>query len=125
MNRKDRRALRKQVAQQILKARSEHRKNKSNMTPDEMRARSGEKVKQVTSLMEMLHLKVEARERIDEMGFIQKTVFWIDDEKYPAAEPVPEAGFLPAAPTEEQVPGAVEGASEEENETVKDVAEHA
>jgi len=56
------------------------------MTPEQMRAKSAEKVKQVMDLMTSLNLKVEARERIDEGGFIEKLVFWIDNEKYPSPE---------------------------------------
>lgn len=52
------------------------------MTPDEMRAQSGEKVKRIMELMGSLNIRVEARERMTPEGFIEKTVFWIDDEKY-------------------------------------------
>ncbi len=58
------------------------------MTPQQMQERSAEKVKEVVDLMTKLHLKVEARERMDQAGFIEKTIFWIDNEKYPSAEPV-------------------------------------
>ena len=64
------------------------------MTPEEMRASSAAKVKRIMELMQSLHVRVEARERISQEGFIEKTVFWIDDEQYPspAAEtPVSEA----------------------------------
>lgn len=69
------------------------------MTPEQMRTKSAEKVKQVMAMMEMLHLKVEAREKMDQGGFIEKIVFWIDDEKYPAIEavPVPEETKVPEA----------------------------
>lgn len=57
-----------------------------------MREQSAKKVRQVMELMKMLHLRVEAKERVNEQGFIENTVFWVDDEKYPVAErpPVPE-----------------------------------
>ena len=63
------------------------------MTPQEMRARSGEKVEQVMSLITMLHLRIEVREKVTNEGFIEKIIYWIDEEKYIAAEvPVaPEA----------------------------------
>lgn len=55
-----------------------------------MRERSADKVKQIVELMKVLHLRVEARERVSEQGFIERIVFWIDDEKYVAPiEPVP------------------------------------
>lgn len=53
-----------------------------------MQAKSADKVKQIMSLMGVLHLRVEARERITEQGFIEKLVFWIDEEKYPSVEQV-------------------------------------
>lgn len=59
------------------------------MTPEQMQARSQQKVKQVFDLMKLLHLKVEARERITEQGFIERIVFWVDDEQYPSATPEP------------------------------------
>lgn len=52
-----------------------------------MKKRSSEKVKQVMSLMKTLHLRTEARDRIGEGGFMEKVVFWIDDENYPQPEP--------------------------------------
>lgn len=54
------------------------------MTPEQMKKRSSEKVKQVMDLMKELHLRVEAREKVDQGGFIEKMVFWIDEEKYPS-----------------------------------------
>lgn len=57
------------------------------MTPQEMQARSAEKVKEVMKLMELLHVRVEVRKRMDEGGFITDMVFWIDEEKYPAKMP--------------------------------------
>ena len=50
-----------------------------------MRAKSSEKVQQVLSLMKVLNITVEARERVNDQGFIEKVVFWIDGENYPAA----------------------------------------
>lgn len=57
------------------------------MTPEQMRAQSASKVKQITELMKVLHIRVEARQRMSPEGFIENIVFWIDDEKYKAAEP--------------------------------------
>ncbi len=59
------------------------------MDEKQMRERSAAKVKQVVDLMHSLQLRQEARERLNpQTGFIEKLVFWIDDEKYEAAPPV-------------------------------------
>ncbi len=70
-----------------------------------MRNRSAAKVKQVTEMMNILHLRMEARERMNEQGFIEKIVFWIDDEQYkPADGPIPQTVIdkevAASAPTE-------------------------
>ncbi len=78
------------------------------MTPKETQARSGEKVKQVTDLMALLHLRVEAKERIDQHGFLEKTIFWIDDEKYPAPAPAPAAAAEVGEPGLQQAPAEAE-----------------
>lgn len=52
------------------------------MTPEQMQQRSAEKVQQVMDLIKSLNLQVEARERVNERGFIERIVFWIDEEKY-------------------------------------------
>lgn len=59
------------------------------MTPQEMQARSKEKVKQMMDLAKVLNLKIEARQRISQEGFIEHVVFWIDEEKYPAMPATP------------------------------------
>lgn len=53
------------------------------MSPEQMKQRSGEKVKQVMNLVTALNLQLEARERINDGGFIENVIFWIDNEKYP------------------------------------------
>jgi len=57
------------------------------MTPKQMQERSAEKVREVMSLIKSLNLKYEARERVGEGGFLEKVVFWIDEEKYPEVKP--------------------------------------
>jgi hypothetical protein len=57
------------------------------MTEKEMRAASAAKVKQVMDLMKLLHLEVEARQKINQQGFIEQVIFWVDNEKYPTDEP--------------------------------------
>lgn len=71
-----------------------------------MQARSSEKVKQVMEMMKILHLKVEARQRVSKEMFIETTVVWTDDEKYPAAEPEGQTGEAEA--TAEVAPGVQE-----------------
>lgn len=65
------------------------------MTPDQMRDNSSKKVKQVMELLKMLHLRVEAKQRLTPEGFLENMVFWIDEEKYPQPK-----GNTPAIPAE-------------------------
>lgn len=74
------------------------------MSPEQMKKKSGEKVKQIMGLMATLHLKVEAKQRINDQGFIENLVFWIDDEKYPTEEVKPTGETAPV----ETVPAPVE-----------------
>lgn len=67
------------------------------MTPDQMRARSSDKVKQILEMMKILNLRVEGKQRINEQGFLEMSVFWIDDEKYPSPEPEPVDPLAPPA----------------------------
>jgi len=53
------------------------------MTPEQMRAKSAEKVKQIQGLMEVLQVTVECRERVTPEGFIEKIALFIDREQYP------------------------------------------
>jgi len=73
------------------------------LTPQEMQAKSNAKLKQITDLMALLHLRVEARQHIDQNGFIQNVVFWSDDEKY---VPAPAAPAAPEGPTGGEEAGA-------------------
>jgi len=57
------------------------------LTPQEMQERSQKKVNQIHDFMETLQVRAEAREHVSREGFITKVVYWIDEEKYPAAEP--------------------------------------
>lgn len=75
------------------------------MTPEQIRARSVEKVKQVTDLMKLLHLRQECKERVDRDGFIEKQIVFVDDEQYPTVE---------TTPTEPTSPEIVEGGSDDE-----------
>lgn len=63
-----------------------------------MRNSSAAKLRQVTELMKVLHMRVEARERVTENGFIEKVVFWIDDEQYPQPAPAVVAENLAPVP---------------------------
>ncbi len=53
------------------------------MTPEQMQKSSQNKLAQIQNLMTLLHLKVDARQRVNPQGFIENVVFWTDDEKYP------------------------------------------
>lgn len=59
---------------------------KQGMTPEQMKQRSQEKVNQIVKLMGELQVRCEAREHIDQQGFLQKAVFWVDEEQYPTQE---------------------------------------
>lgn len=62
------------------------------MTPDQMRDRSSQKVKQVMELMKVLNIHVEARQRVDsKSGFLENMIFWVDDERYAPAPTAVEA----------------------------------
>lgn len=79
------------------------------MTNDEARTKSAAKVKQVMELMKVLHLRVEAKERISPEGFVEKIVFWVDDENYqldqaPAAPSAPEPAAPVFVPASEEKP---------------------
>jgi hypothetical protein len=58
------------------------------MNPEEIKQASQKKVNQITDLMELLHVRVEARERVGKDGFIHNGVVWIDDEVYPNPPPL-------------------------------------
>lgn len=67
------------------------------MKPEEIHASSQAKLKQITDLMALLKMTVEPRERINEQGFIEKTIYWIDHEKYEQHPPEP----VKSVPSEE------------------------
>lgn len=74
-----------------------------------MRSSSAAKVKQIIELMNSLHVRNEVRERLDmNTGFIERFVFWIDDEQYPSPAPTGATGPTAEAPT-----GASEPAQQE------------
>lgn len=53
-----------------------------------MQASSKAKVDQVMKLISGLNLSIDAKQKVDEQGFIQTVIFWTDNEKYqPAAVP--------------------------------------
>ena len=59
------------------------------MTPEQMQQRSQEKVNQIQNLMAGLQVRAEAREHVTREGFIEKVVFWIDEEQYPTTQETP------------------------------------
>lgn len=52
------------------------------MTPEEISKRSKEKVDQLKKLMMELSISVDAKERIDQNGFVERVVVFIDTERY-------------------------------------------
>ncbi len=52
------------------------------MTPEEISKRTKEKVDQLKKLMVELSISVDAKERIDQNGFVERVVVFIDTEKY-------------------------------------------
>ncbi len=77
-----------------------------------MREKSQKKVQQVLDFMKLLHIRVEARQRVDtKTGFIDTVVFWSDDEDYkPVLEisPIPTSDEKPEEETAEVAPEATE-----------------
>jgi len=78
------------------------------MTPKQMQENSAKKVQQVIDLMKVLHIRVEVKEKLDmKTGFIEKLVFWIDDENYPTEQvpaPAPTGETAPASTADEKNP---------------------
>lgn len=64
-----------------------------------MQKASAAKVKQVTDLMKLLHLRTEVRTKMNQQGFIEDMVFWIDDEEYPSTIPIPAVDPAPTGET--------------------------
>lgn len=72
-----------------------------------MQKTSSAKVKKVLEMMKLLHLRVEAREKMNPQGFIERIVFWVDDEQYPLKEETPAE----ASATTTETPPAPTGAT--------------
>lgn len=89
------------------------------MTSQEMQDASQKKVKQMMDLMESLHLRVTAHQRVNQNGFIENIISWNDDEKYPqspaAPVPVPTSDdeILNAANPPEEISAAPTGETSE------------
>lgn len=56
------------------------------MNKNDIQKRSQEKVNQVLSLMKTLRLEQKVKRQITREGFIEETIFWIDNEQYPFTE---------------------------------------
>ncbi len=68
------------------------------MTEDQMRAKSGEKVKQLQDLAKVLQVSIEAKQRLNaQNGLIELVVQFMDMEQYPKDE-VPAAVSKSARP---------------------------
>jgi hypothetical protein len=77
------------------------------MTPEQMTQKSQEKVNQIINLAKILHVEIQAVQKIDQQsGIIRNEILWIDNEKYPPApaEPVATEAAQPAqeAPKDEE-----------------------
>lgn len=71
------------------------------MTPEQMQARSQQKLAQINDLMKLLHVRCEVRERITPDGFIEKIIFYTDDEVYPSLSPEATGEKVPEEPKPE------------------------
>lgn len=72
------------------------------MNPEQAKNLLAAKVKQVVDLARILHLKMEARQKIDNDGFIQLVIIFADEERYPAPVIVP-AGPIPSGEVKVEV----------------------
>lgn len=60
------------------------------MNDKQMRESSKKKVQQVLDLMQLLHIRVEAKQKINMgTGVIENAVVWIDEEDYPVGPKQP------------------------------------
>jgi hypothetical protein len=64
----------------------------TQMTEQEVRNRTQEKMKEVQALCEKLQLKISARQRLDREGFVENLVVFNDVENYPLVEVKPGEG---------------------------------
>ena len=53
------------------------------MTPQEIKAKTDAKVKQVTDLCDLLKLSLSAEEVVTPSGIIRKVIYYLDMEEYP------------------------------------------
>jgi hypothetical protein len=67
------------------------------MTKEEINARTGEKVKQITDLCKLLQITMTAEEVITETGMIRKVIYYLDNEKYPEETPEVQPAETPAS----------------------------
>jgi hypothetical protein len=56
--------------------------NQTPITPEQARALSQQKVKQINDLMQLLHVRMECKEFVTPEGYIEKGVIFIDAENY-------------------------------------------
>jgi len=57
------------------------------MTDEQIKARSAEKVKQITTLCEQLQIVISAEQMITDKGFIKQVVYYNDNEQYEMDKP--------------------------------------
>lgn len=58
------------------------------MTPDQIKAKAEEKIKQIQVLLSALHINMRAVDKINDDGIIEKIVIFRDMEDYPKAQPI-------------------------------------
>lgn len=75
----------------------------TQMTDEQVRARSREKVDQVKALCKELQVSFSAKERITPDMMIEKVVVFTDEENYPLITREPEAGETPGAVVPENI----------------------
>lgn len=63
------------------------------MTPDQMRASSQKKFKQVDDLMSLLKVSFTAKDKLMPDGFIERVIVFTDNEEYPTA--IPPSAMVP------------------------------
>ena len=56
------------------------------MTPQEIQAKTGEKVAKIKELMKELQITVTGEQAVMENGLIKNVVYYLDNEQYPVAE---------------------------------------
>ena len=73
------------------------------MEKQEPYAKSAEKVREIQQFMKEHQVRVEPKLHVNQMGIVENSIFWIDDEKYPSDAP---AGATASSGEESPAPNA-------------------